>query len=87
MAQSVPHFGHEPRLEGPGDTTYFNVADRDGMMVSLSSRTIAAWAAGASPTGCASCSRTGASSSASILRTPTLMRPASVRSTRSSPPS
>ena len=35
MAQSVPHFGYEPRLEGPGDTTYLNVAVRGGMMVSL----------------------------------------------------
>jgi gamma-glutamyltranspeptidase/glutathione hydrolase len=25
----------EPRLEGPGDTTYLTVADREGMMVSL----------------------------------------------------
>lgn len=35
VAQSVPHFGYEPRLEGPGDTTYLNVAVRGGMMVSL----------------------------------------------------
>lgn len=31
-----PEFAHgEPKLEGPGDTTYLTVADKSGMMVSL----------------------------------------------------
>jgi gamma-glutamyltranspeptidase/glutathione hydrolase len=33
MANPAP--GAEPRLEGEADTTYFTVADKDGMMVSL----------------------------------------------------
>ncbi len=33
MADPAP--GVAPKLEGPGDTTYFTVADKDGMMVSL----------------------------------------------------
>src|SRR5690606_6129770 len=33
-AMTTPGPG-EPRLEGPGDTTYLTVADADGMMVSL----------------------------------------------------
>ncbi len=35
-ARATPDFGPgEPKLEGPGDTTYLTVADKDGMMVSL----------------------------------------------------
>lgn len=34
-AMAAPKAGVEPKLEGAGDTTYFTVADRDGMMVSL----------------------------------------------------
>ncbi|MCB2096699.1 MAG: gamma-glutamyltransferase, partial [Parvularculaceae bacterium] len=34
-AMSTPAPGVAPKLEGPGDTTYFTVADKDGMMVSL----------------------------------------------------
>ena len=35
-AKANPEFGPgEPKLEGPGDTTYMTVADKDGMMVSL----------------------------------------------------
>ncbi|MBI1393655.1 MAG: gamma-glutamyltransferase [Alphaproteobacteria bacterium] len=34
--KATPDFGPgEPKLEGEGDTTYFTVADKDGMMVSL----------------------------------------------------
>lgn len=34
--RATPEFGPgEPKLEGPGDTTYLTVADKDGMMVSL----------------------------------------------------
>lgn len=33
MADPAP--GVEPKVEGPGDTTYFTIADKDGMMVSL----------------------------------------------------
>jgi len=34
--RASPEFGPgEPKLEGPGDTTYMTVADKDGMMVSL----------------------------------------------------
>lgn len=34
--KATPEFGPgEPKLEGPGDTTYLTVADKDGMMVSL----------------------------------------------------
>jgi len=32
---AAPQAGVEEKLEGPGDTTYFTVADADGMMVSL----------------------------------------------------
>lgn len=34
-AIATPAAGVAPKLEGPGDTTYFTVADKDGMMVSL----------------------------------------------------
>ena len=35
-ARATPEFGPgNPKLEGPGDTTYLTVADKDGMMVSL----------------------------------------------------
>ena len=35
-ARATPEFGPgEPKLEGPGDTTYLTVADKNGMMVSL----------------------------------------------------
>lgn len=35
-ARATPEFGPgEPRLEGPGDTTYLTVVDGEGMMVSL----------------------------------------------------
>ncbi|WP_128893133.1 gamma-glutamyltransferase [Erythrobacter sp. HKB08] len=35
-ARATPEFGPgEPKLEGPGDTTYLTVADKDGLMVSL----------------------------------------------------
>ncbi len=34
-AMTVPAPGVAPALEGKGDTTYFTVADKDGMMVSL----------------------------------------------------
>ncbi len=35
-AKATPEFGPgEPKLEGPGDTTYLTVTDKDGMMVSL----------------------------------------------------
>ncbi|MEK7264904.1 MAG: gamma-glutamyltransferase [Pseudomonadota bacterium] len=34
-AMAVPKAGVEPKLEGPSDTTYFTIADKDGMMVSL----------------------------------------------------
>jgi len=34
-AMKTPAAGVEPKLEGPGDTTYFTVADKNGMMVSL----------------------------------------------------
>ncbi|MBX7493648.1 gamma-glutamyltransferase [Qipengyuania sp. 1NDW9] len=35
-ARAAPEFGPgEPKLEGPGDTTYLTVVDGDGMMVSL----------------------------------------------------
>jgi len=34
-AMETPAPGVAPKLEGPGDTTYFTVADKDGMMVSL----------------------------------------------------
>ena len=34
-AMASPHLLVEDKLEGPGDTTYFTVADKDGMMVSL----------------------------------------------------
>jgi gamma-glutamyltranspeptidase/glutathione hydrolase len=34
-ANPAPAAGAAPQLEGPGDTTYFTVADRNGMMVSL----------------------------------------------------
>ncbi|HBK90349.1 MAG TPA: gamma-glutamyltransferase, partial [Parvularcula sp.] len=35
QAMAAPSPGVAPKLEGPGDTTYFTVADKDGMMVSL----------------------------------------------------
>lgn len=35
MAMAAPSPGVAPKLEGEGDTTYFTVADKDGMMVSL----------------------------------------------------
>ncbi len=34
-AMAAPAAGVAPKLEGEGDTTYFTVADKDGMMVSL----------------------------------------------------
>ena len=34
-AMAAPSPGVAPKLEGAGDTTYFTVADKDGMMVSL----------------------------------------------------
>jgi gamma-glutamyltranspeptidase/glutathione hydrolase len=34
-AMAAPKAGVAPKLEGPGDTTYFTVADESGMMVSL----------------------------------------------------
>ncbi|OFX01038.1 MAG: gamma-glutamyltransferase [Alphaproteobacteria bacterium RIFCSPHIGHO2_12_FULL_63_12] len=34
-AMAAPKAGVAPKLEGPGDTTYFTVADSSGMMVSL----------------------------------------------------
>ncbi len=35
-AKATPEFGPgEPKLEGPGDTTYLTVTDKDGLMVSL----------------------------------------------------
>lgn len=34
-AMTAPAAGVAPKLEGEGDTTYFTVADKDGMMVSL----------------------------------------------------
>lgn len=34
-AMAAPKAGVEPKLEGEGDTTYFTIADKDGMMVSL----------------------------------------------------
>ena len=40
-----------PRLEGPGDTTYLTVADRDGMMVSLIQSNYAGMGGGLVPDG------------------------------------
>lgn len=51
-AKATPEFGPgEPKLEGPGDTTYLTVVDKDGMMVSLIQSNYRGMGAGLSPDG------------------------------------
>ena len=55
---------HPGEAPSHGDTTYFTVADKDGMMVSMIQSNFRGWARAWSPTGSASCSRIAASCSA-----------------------
>lgn len=50
-AMTAPAPGVEEKLEGPGDTTYFTVADKDGMMVSLIQSNYRGMGSGLTPDG------------------------------------
>jgi gamma-glutamyltranspeptidase/glutathione hydrolase len=90
--QADPPRPHQPeRRAGPGaeqgDTTYFSVADRHGMMVSLIQSNFRGMGSGLVADGLGFMFQIAGSSSPSKRVTPTFMRPASARSRPSSPAS